>query len=263
MAVCLHCLHAARLEARERRQRAIVRFAAWSLSIAAVGVVGAAGVNAATKHPDENTPRSAKRSEGQAVAAKATARSDSAVVTVASAVMQQGTPSAAPVAPASDSSAAASASPASVASIPANQPASAPAATAAKLASPADSSTRSPIGPIIPQGRTDFHDSLFAIRSGDTVVVHFDTSPSRTRRADKFEAIVRQTLNVVYGPIADSVLAGVPSGRLAAPNELVTTLPSRGIHLTGPRGARLALWPETRPGRDGPLAVAYRTLLER
>lgn len=135
--------------------------------------------------------------------------------------------------------------------------------TPTKPASVADSSARLAIGPIIPQGRTDLRDSLFAVRRADTVVVHFDTSPARTRRADKFEAIVRQTLNVVYGPIADSALAAVPSGRLAAPNELVTTLPSRGIHLTGPHGTRLVLWPETRPGRDGPLVVAYRTLVER
>src|SRR5205823_1353845 len=49
------------------------------------------------------------------------------------------------------------------------------------------------IGAILPQGRTDLPDSLFAVRSGDTVVVHFDTSPARTRRGDKFERIVRQT----------------------------------------------------------------------
>jgi hypothetical protein len=75
--------------------------------------------------------------------------------------------------------------------------------------------------------------------------------------------IVRQTLHTVYGAIADTVLATVPAGRLAGHNELLTTLPTRGIHLTGPRGVRIALWPETRPGRDGPLAVAYRTTVER
>lgn len=263
MAVCLHCLHAARLEARERRQRAIMRFAVWTLSLAIVVIVGAAGVNAATRHPDEITPRNSKRSPGQAIAAKAPARTDSAVVTVASAVvMQQGIPAATPAAPVADSSPPAAASPTSTPAVPANQ-AVQPAAPAAKSTVATDSSMRARIGPIIPQGRTDLRDSLFAVRSADTVVVHFDTSPSRTRRADKFEAIVRQTLDVVFGPIADSVLAGVPSGRLVAPNELVTTLPSRGIHLTGPHGTRLVLWPETRPGRDGPLVVAYRTLVER
>src|ERR1044072_6475210 len=54
MAVCLHCLHTARVEARERRRRVIVRFSAWTLSLIVVGVVGAAAINAAM-HPAETT----------------------------------------------------------------------------------------------------------------------------------------------------------------------------------------------------------------
>jgi hypothetical protein len=119
------------------------------------------------------------------------------------------------------------------------------------------------MGPLLPQGRTEMPDSLFATRTGDTVVVHFDTSPARTRRADKFERIVRQTLGTVYGAVADTLLATVPEGRLASPNELVTTLPSRGIHLATPSGRAVVVWPETRPGRDGPLVVAYRTIVQR
>jgi hypothetical protein len=75
--------------------------------------------------------------------------------------------------------------------------------------------------------------------------------------------MVRETLRTVYGPIADTALAAVPAGRLAMPNELVTTLPAKGIHLAASRGARIAVWPETRAGRDGPLVVAYRTVVER
>ena len=67
----------------------------------------------------------------------------------------------------------------------------------------------------------------------------------------------------MYGPTADSALAAVPAGRLAAPNELVTTLPARGVHLAAASGAKLVLWPETRAGRDGPLVVAYRVTIER
>jgi hypothetical protein len=118
-------------------------------------------------------------------------------------------------------------------------------------------------GPIIGFGRTDLPDSVYAERMGDTVVVHFDTSPARTRRADKFERIVRGTLRAVYGPLADTLLATVPDGRLAAPNELLNALPARGIHLAGANGRRIGLWPQTRPGRDGPLVVAYRTIVER
>ena len=271
MAVCLHCLHAARLEAREHRQRAIMRFGAWTLSLVVVGIVGAAGVNAATHpdapttHPDApTTQRPAKRAQAQPIAVRAPSAPDSTAVTVASAaaVIQQGAPATAVGSTAADSAPAATPSPAP-APTPAIQPTAALPSSSTRSVPSADSAARSAIGPIIPQGRTDLADSLFAIRVADTVVVHFDTSPSRTRRADKFETIVRQTLKVVYGPFADSALAAVPAGRLVAPNELVTTLPTRGIHLAGPHGARVALWPETRPGRDGPLVIAYRTVVER
>ena len=119
------------------------------------------------------------------------------------------------------------------------------------------------VGPIVPHGRTDLPDSLFAVRRGDTVVVNFDTGPARTRRADKFETLVRRTLPAVFGPLADTLLAAVPSGKLASAKELVTTLPKRGIRLQGAHGPRLALWPETHPGRDGPLVFAYRTVIEK
>ena len=119
------------------------------------------------------------------------------------------------------------------------------------------------IAPIILVGRTDLPDSLYAERRADTVIVHFDTSPARTRRADKFETIVRQTLRSVYGAVADTALAAVAAGRLVLPNELLTVLPTRGLRLAAPNGARIVLWPETRPGRDGLLVVAYRTTIER
>jgi hypothetical protein len=173
-----------------------------------------------------------------------------AVAATAAPVVQQGVPSAA--------------SPAVVDS--ATQPISASAPAAAvrpdSTARPAVPAIPT-IAPVVPQGRTELHDSLFVERRGDTVFVHFDTSPARTRRADKFESVVRETLRTVYGAIADTVLAAVPAGRLAMPNELVSTLPTKGIHLTASRGARIGVWPEIRPGRDGPLVVAYRTIVER
>lgn len=248
MAVCLHCLHAARLEARERRQRAIMRVGVWTLIIAVIGVVGAAGANAVTRHPEPVvTTHAAKGAATRTVAA----RPDSLVVGASAPVLQQGAPAVA-TPPPTDSAA---------------KVTPVPAATAVTVVNADSASTRPTasfaVGPVLPQGRTDLPDSLFATRSGDTVVVHFDTSPARTRRADKFESIVRRTLDAVYGPIADTTLAAVPEGHLVAPNELLTSLPSRGIHLAGPHGARLVIWPETRPGRDGPLIVAYRTIVER
>lgn len=98
----------------------------------------------------------------------------------------------------------------------------------------------------------------FAQRDGDVVTIHFDEVMTRTRRSDKFERIVRATLPEVYGATADSMLAAVKPGTLVGGDDLVTELPERGIRLAHPSGAALVLWPETRPGRDGPLVVAYR-----
>jgi len=255
--------------ARERRQRTMLRFGAWTLSIIIVGVVGAAGANAVARHPEPVPLAVTKHSPVRPVAA----RRESTLTVAAAPVMQQGAPMNAASQPVGDSATRAATNPpippAAVAT-PAPTTDSAAGAThtppTPPVAPPQPPSAAPPaavLGPIIPQGRTDLGDSLYAERRADVVVVHFDTSPSRTRRADKFESIVRQTLKAVYGDIADTVLAAVPSGHLAAPNELVTTLPKRGIHLTGPRGLRIGLWPQPRPGRDGPLAIAYRATVER
>jgi hypothetical protein len=242
MALCLHCLHEARVAARDRRNRAIMRFTAWTLSLTVVGVVGTAAANAVTRTPEAPPPRR--------VAKAAVRQPDTAAAAIAAApVMQQGAPAAAPT-PNADSAAHPSATPAPAAVAPIIGGAVAPPAVRI-------------ITPIIPAGRTELPDSLYAERRADTVVVHFDTSPARTRRADKFEAIVRQTLRSVYGAVADTALAAVAAGRLIVPNELLTVLPTRGLHLAAPNGARIVLWPETRPGRDGLLVVAYRTTVER
>src|SRR5205807_9217462 len=57
MAVCLHCLHEARVAARDRRNRAIMRFTAWTLSLTVVAVVGTAAANAVTRQPEAPPPR--------------------------------------------------------------------------------------------------------------------------------------------------------------------------------------------------------------
>jgi hypothetical protein len=102
---------------------------------------------------------------------------------------------------------------------------------------------------------------MFAVRKGDTVTVRFDTELARTRRPDKFEQIVRATLPQVHGALADSLLAKLPAGDLVRHGDLLTELPLRGIRLAAPNGMTMTVWPETRPGRDGPLVVAYRTTL--
>jgi hypothetical protein len=123
--------------------------------------------------------------------------------------------------------------------------------------------TAAPLSIIIPTGRTDLPDDLILERTGDSVVVDFDTEASRTRRRDKFERIVRQTLPLVYGQRVEPVLEAIPVGTLANGGDLLTALPLQGIHLPLSDGWMLDLFPETRPGRDGPLVVTYRTRLRK
>jgi hypothetical protein len=117
--------------------------------------------------------------------------------------------------------------------------------------------------PIVPPGRTFLRDTMVADRVGDTVRVSFDLELSRTRRPDKFEGIVRSTLPQVFGPSADSALRALPWGAVARAGDLVTTLPERGFRIPVAGGRTIAVWPETREGRDGPLVVAYRAVASR
>jgi hypothetical protein len=112
--------------------------------------------------------------------------------------------------------------------------------------------------PIVAQGQTALGVGIVAMRSDSGVTVVFDTDGLRTRRRDKFERLVRTTLPAVYGQRADSLLASMPEGTIAAQGDLLTDLPARGVRLTLRDGWKLALYPETRPGRDGPLVVRYR-----
>ncbi|MFL5578434.1 MAG: hypothetical protein ACJ79S_20970 [Gemmatimonadaceae bacterium] len=161
----------------------------------------------------------------------------------------------APVQPAAPMYAAASPAPAGGAAATSAPGASAPGASAPGASVP--------LRPAIAEGRTALRDGMFAERHGDTVTVSFDTELARTRRPEKFEQIVRATLPTIYGPAADSLLAHLPTGTLAGAGDLLTDLPARGLHLPAPGGATIALWPTTRPGRDGPLVVTYRVVAGR
>lgn len=104
---------------------------------------------------------------------------------------------------------------------------------------------------------------MVADRTGDTVRVDFDLALSRTRRADKFEWIMRTTLPQVFGGLADSALRELPVGSVARAGDLVATLPAQGIRIPLTDGRAISVWPETRPGRDGPIVVAYRAVAYR
>jgi hypothetical protein len=134
-----------------------------------------------------------------------------------------------------------------------------PAAVPAPPPSPAPVAAPPAFAARIAEGRTDIGaDGLYATRQGEIIRVHFDTELGRTRRPAKFEQIVRATLPAVFGPTADSLLRNVPSGEIATGGDLLVDLPQRGISLRHPDGRSLTVWPETRPGRDGPIIVAYR-----
>ena len=137
-------------------------------------------------------------------------------------------------------------------SAPAPAPSSpAPAPTSASASSP-------PLVPILAHGETTLGAGITATRNDNSVIVLFDTDGLRTRRRDKFERLVRETLPAVYGRRADSLLAGMPDGSIAAQGDLITELPSRGVRVALNDGWKLTLFPETRPGRDGPLVIKYR-----
>lgn len=111
--------------------------------------------------------------------------------------------------------------------------------------------------PVIPEGRRELGDSMFAVREGSEVTVHFDTELLRTRFDWKFEGVVRATLPLVFGDVTRAALDSVASGTLVRGGNLLTELPSSGFVV--PVGEeRLRVWPITRPGRDGPLVVGYR-----
>ena len=123
--------------------------------------------------------------------------------------------------------------------------------------------SRSPFALIVREGKTALPDSMIAERGGDSVIVDFDTPDARTRRRDKFEDAVRRTLPLVYGASIDSVLRTIPAGGIIGSSDLLTELPRRGAHLKVAAGWTLDLWPETRPGQDGPLVVGYRARMTR
>ena len=141
---------------------------------------------------------------------------------------------------------------------------SAPVATPPAPVAPPPASVVPPaLAPIVAEGRTELSAGVFVVRSGETVTVYFDTPEARTRRPEKFEQIVRATLPAVHGKAADALLAAVAPGALIGAVDLVNELPTSGLHLRSSDGRTLSLYPETRPGRDGPLVVAYRATPSR
>jgi hypothetical protein len=119
--------------------------------------------------------------------------------------------------------------------------------------------TVAPMLPLLPHGETSLGDGVTATRTDSVIVVAFDTPMMRTRMPEKFERFVRETLPRIYGVAADSALAHVPVGSMASTQqELLYDLPTRGVRIPLRDGRNITLYPELRPGQDGPLVIRYR-----
>ena len=231
-AVCLRCQHAERAARRARQRQMMARGTAVTLVlgvIAAIGIAGASVIRSRAWTGSAGDLRSAEL--------KMTSATDSAADSVTSSTTDS--------------------APTLRGEVP-QRTAGLPAAMAANRAA-----VGTPVSPVVPVGRTALRDTMVADRAGDTVRVSFDLELSRTRRPEKFEAIVRSTLPQVYGSAVDSALRALPVGAVARAGDLVTTLPEQGFHIPLAGGRTIAVWPETRPGRDGPLVVAYRAVASR
>lgn len=207
---------------RERRRRALFATAAIGLGVATIGAAGAAGML-----------DSELRAAGFAIP---------------------------------EASAPAAPSEAEPQSVPATAPDTAPvvSVTPERTVVSVASVTTPPVAelaPTIGEGKTSLRDGIVAQRQGDEIMVLFDTPAARTRRPEKFEAILRATLPQIFGAMVDSALDAMPAGTLVPPHGLTTDLPTQGLYVPVSGGSTLRIWPETRQGEDGPLVVRYRVLV--
>ena len=221
--VCLHCRKEARLAAKDRRQRLMLRGAAGTIIVATGLAVTALGANAlrgrsAGKQSDPAAPKAS--SEPTRVASD-------------------------PTHAAPDSATRAPSPSASVPIVPVAAAKPAP----AKPSAPA---------PVIQMGTSSLDGGINAERTDAAVTLSFDLPLVRTRRPEKFEQFVRATLPSIYGKRVDSALTALPTGALAKQGDLITELPSRGLRIPVDSAWEIRVFPETRPGVEGPLVIRYR-----
>jgi hypothetical protein len=225
--VCLHCRHAARIAARAKRQRLMLRAGAVGIVIVTIATAGLIGATAI---------------RGRVRDAAADNRSLQPPTIVAQANVPEVVPN-----------------------LPADSTPAAPPVTQEGITKPVAASTPStpvasvaPLSPVIPIGPSTISDGITAVRADSGVTLSFDTPMLRTRIPAKFEQFVRTTLPAVYGHGLDSLLAKIPDGAIAGQGDLISELPGRGVRIPIGAAWMLRLYPETRPGQDGPLVVRYR-----
>ena len=229
--VCLRCQHAERAAKRAKQRQVMARGGAAVLALAVIGAVGVTAASSLRSRAASAKPE-AVPSTPETTTGDSTPTPDSVLPSAATPVARE------------VAAAGTVAKPIANVSVP----------------TPAATPTTTNVALVVPVGRTTLRDTMVADRSGDTVRVSFDLLLSRTRRPDKFEAIVRSTLPQVFGSVADSALRALPYGSVARAGDLIETLPSSGFHIPLKDGRTIAVWPETRVGRDGPLVIAYRAV---
>lgn len=223
--VCLHCRKEARVAAKDRRRRLVLRGSA-------AGIVVATGV--------------------AATALGATAIRDKGFLKHEASATPAVPPE--PARPASDSN-----------RVGSNAVQAADSTTGAPMQPPAAAVASKPIvatpaapAPIVRMGSSSIAGGLGAERTDSAVTLSFDMPMTRTRRPDKFEQLVRTTLPSIYGRRVDSALVAMPIGSLANQGDLLTELPSRGMRIPLDSAWEIRVFPETRKGVEGPLVVRYR-----
>jgi hypothetical protein len=220
--VCLHCRYEARVAARARRQRLMLRVGATAIIVVTLTAAGVAGASAIRGRGG--------RSSG--------ANAHAAVRTVDATTSNARESSRGPVVP-----------------LPSSKSPSQPSRSAER------SADRAPLAPVIPMGQSTIAAGVVAARTDSSVLVSFDAPMLRTRMPVKFESFVRSTLPAIYGPAVDSALVKLADGGIARQGDLLTELPTRGVRIPVRDGWTIALFPETRPGQDGPLVIRYRVVV--
>jgi hypothetical protein len=218
--VCWHCRHTARLAARERRKKLVLRMSTAAIVFATLGAAGALGASAIRSYSGGWRPIRRQR-----VASLAKPMTDSAVSKARTQV------------------------------------------AASALSSPAPAMVQqgevvaratAPFLPIVPVGTSTLRDGPTVLRADSVVTLSFDMPLIRTRIPAKFEHLVRTTLPAIYGKGVDTVLSKLADGDIARQGDLLSELPKRGVRIPVNADWMFALYPETRPGHDGPLVVRYR-----
>ena len=132
---------------------------------------------------------------------------------------------------------------------------------------PADTAppTKAPArgGFVVVEGRTKLTDSIYAMRTGDSVVVNFDAYGYRTRRSTKLEQSLRTTLPLVFGKMATASIDTLAPGALVTNRDVVGALAGDGMRVKLDNGAIAHIRVLTRIVSDGPIAIGYLTTIER